>query len=145
MKAHHRTFLALFCFLATVAGWASEPARQPSKQSSKSNALAGAWLLTMPRGFEYDATIEAAGEAGLYRLRCGASNLQGLYEVRGERVTLVKPHNEHLAGLAWDIQNTNALVLRVQPNQAQVGSDYRGATLGRQKKAEPRSGRSDKE
>ncbi len=107
----------------------------PSAQVAIPVAQGDRWLLTMPRGFEYDATLEPAGEVGLYRLRCGALNLQGLYEVRGGRLTLVKPDNLHLAGLAWEIRNNNALLLTEQPNQEQVGSDYRGATLGRQKQA----------
>lgn len=108
---------------------------RPSPSAAEAFPLAGRWLLTMPRGFEYDATLEPAGEVGLYRLRCGALNLQGLYEMRRKCLTLVKPDNLHLAGLAWEIRNNNALLLTEQPNQAQVGSDYRGATLGRQKQA----------
>lgn len=126
---------------AIIAGIEQEAKRKPeadgrpSQASAETFPLADRWLLTMPRGFEYDATLEPAGEVGLYRLRCGALNLQGLYEVRRGRLTLVKPDNRHLAGLAWEIQNNNALLLTEQPNQAQVGSDYRGATLGRQKQA----------
>jgi hypothetical protein len=112
-----------------------EAAGRPSQAAAKAFPLAGRWLLTMPRGFEYDATLEPAGEVGLYRLRCGALNLQGLYEVRGGHLTLAKPDNLHLAGLAWKVRNNNSLLLTEQPDQAHVGSDYRGATLGRQKQA----------
>ena len=103
--------------------------------------LAGRWLLTMPAGFEYDADLEPGGEAGLYRLRCGALNLQGVYEVRGQTLTLVEADNPHLAGLAWKVLNRNTAVLTAQPNQEKVGSDYRGATLGRQKSADRRNPR----
>jgi hypothetical protein len=117
-----------------VVGPARGPAEdRPSQAAAEEFPLAGRWLLTMPRGFEYDATLEPAGEAGLYRLRCRALNLQGLYEARGGRLVLVKPYNQHLAGLTWDFLNNNAMLLTEQPDQAHVGSDYRGATLGRQK------------
>lgn len=122
-------------YLGDFAKQKSKPVGRQSPPTAEPFSLTGRWLLTMPRGFEYDATLEAAGEVGLYRLRCGALNLQGLYEARGRRLILVKPDHRHLAGLAWEIRNNNALLLTEQPNQAQVGSDYRGATLGRQKQA----------
>jgi hypothetical protein len=97
----------------------------------------GRWLLTMPAGFEYNATLEPGPEAGLYRLRCGAVLLQGLYELRGKRLTMAQPVDPKLVGLVWEVKNRNTLVLVEHPEKAQFGSDYRGATLGRQKQAQP--------
>jgi hypothetical protein len=97
--------------------------------------LAGRWLLTMPRGFEYDATLEPAGEPGLYRLRCGATNLAGLYEADGRQLRRVGPGR-----VRWDVLTGNALVLAEHPG-LRVGADYRGATLGRQKAADAKAGR----
>ncbi len=123
------------CSLALV--WSSLAAGDPLPKPASETSLAGRWLLTMPAGFEYDARLESV-EAGLYRLRCGALNLQGLYELRGKTLVLVEADNPHLAGLTWKVLNTNTAVLTTQPNQSKVGSDYRGATLGRQKPAAPR-------
>lgn len=103
--------------------------------------IAGAWLLTMPRGFEYDATLFAGPEAGLFRLKCGALNLGGLYELKGKRLTMVQPQVERMNGLVWEVKNQNTLVLVQHPEKSQFGADYSGATLGRQKKADAQVGR----
>jgi len=110
--------LVILLFLSATPAVAGEP---PD--------LAGHWLLTMPRGFEYDAILEPGVEAGLYRLRCGAVNLQGVYELRGRRLTMIQPVNSRLAGLVWEIKNKNVLLLIEHPEPSRVGSDYRNASL----------------
>ena len=97
------------------------------------DSLAGRWLLTMPAGFEYDATIEPGEEPGLYHLQCGALNLQGVYELRDRQLRLVSSKEPRMVGITWEVRNANALVLTVHPRTANVGADYTGATLGRQK------------
>lgn len=128
--------LPLFVYPALAQ---AQPFRKRRAYSSEARMLEGRWLLTMPAGFEYDAVLEPAVEYGLLRLKCGATNHTGLYEVRGNRLVVVQPENLYLRGLAWEVKNKNSLVLVEQPNTAQVGSDYRGATLGRQKSVEPKN------
>lgn len=129
--SRHMTSLALF-LIFTTAAIAEEPID-----------LAGRWLLTMPAGFEYDATLESGVEPGLYRLRCGAVLLQGLYELRGRQLIMVQPVDPKLTGLIWHAKNRNALVLVEHPEKSQFGADYRNATMGRQTqaKAHPKSNR----
>lgn len=126
-------------FLTTAMAQAQRPSGTKRKPVVDEPSLKGNWLLTMPRGFEYNAVLETGPEYGLLRLQCGALNLQGLYELKDGKLVMVKPDNQHLAGLEWDIRNQNTLILEKQPNTAQVGSDYRGATLGRQKQAKSRT------
>lgn len=117
--------LAACCLLLAWPAATGEPKTPPD--------LAGRWLLTLPAGFEYVVDLEAGGEAGLYRLRCGATNLSGLYEVRGDTLVLARADNPVMAGMTWDVRNANAAVLASHPDK--VGADYRGATLGRQRAA----------
>lgn len=91
----------MFAAYSLALAWSALAQASPVATSTPGSALAGRWLLTLPAGFEYDADIEPGGEAGLYRLRCGALNLRGLYELRGQTLTLVEADNPHLAGLAW--------------------------------------------
>jgi hypothetical protein len=90
----------------------------------------------MPAGFEYAATLVRIGEDGHYRLRCPATNLSGVYNLSDRRLTAVSPDNERMTGLVWEIKNRNVLLLTVHPETAAVGSDYRNATLSRQKSDE---------
>jgi hypothetical protein len=90
----------------------------------------------MPAGFEYEATLVRVGEDGRYRLRCRATNLSGVYELRGRRLKAVSPDNERMTGLVWEVKNRNVLLLTVHPETAAVGADYRNATLSRQEPAE---------
>ncbi len=92
---------------------------------------AGRWRLTMPAGFEYDATLEPLREAGQYRLHCGAATLRGVYSLQGRRLTMKAPEDERLVGLVWQIKNVNTLLLTDHPAQSQFGSDYTNATLCR--------------
>jgi hypothetical protein len=128
----------MFAVYSLALAWSALAPVGPVAGSAPGAPLAGRWLLTMPAGFEYDADLSPGGEAGLYRLRCGALNLQGVYELRGQTLTLVEADNPHLAGLAGKVLNNNAAVLNAQPDRSKVGSDYRGATLGRQRPADRR-------
>jgi len=98
--------------------------------------LNGEWLLTLPGGYEYAATIESTGSAGEYRLLTQPVNLRGVYRLEGPRLTVTDPANKRLKGLVWDVLNNNALLLIEQPIPSPVGADYRRATLTRQKPVE---------
>ena len=93
--------------------------------------LEGCWLLTMPKGFEYEAQLERVDDAGQFRITCQAWNLRGIYRLSDGRLTIVQPENERLIGLVWEIKNKNVLLLTEHPESSQVGSDYRNATLSR--------------
>lgn len=95
--------------------------------------LAGSWLLTMPAGFEYEAVLEATDKPGHFRLRSGATNLNGVYELRSGRLSMSAPADEKMVGLAWDVLNRNVVVLTEHPESSRFGSDYRRATLSRHK------------
>jgi hypothetical protein len=113
----------------TAAG--AEP-RRIGRQPPPVN-LVGEWLLTLPAGFEYSATIEPTGTAGEYRVKSKAVNLCGVYRLEGQRLTVTEPTNKKLKGLVWDVLNNNALMLIEQPIPSPVSADYRRATLTRLK------------
>jgi hypothetical protein len=56
-----------------------------------------------------------------------------VYELRERRLRLAASNQKNMIGLTWEVRNANALVLTVHPKTANVGADYSGATLGRQK------------
>ena len=58
-----------------------------------------------------------------------------LEEVPDLDLILVESGQKKMVGLGWEVQNANTLELTVHPRTANVGADYRGATLGRQKTA----------
>lgn len=107
----------------------------PDRVSSatKVTDLAGGWLLTMPAGFEYEASLEPIEKSNKYRLICGATNLRGEYELREGRLSMVRPEEEMMTGLVWEVKNRNVLVLVEHPESSQFGSDYRDSTLSRSK------------
>jgi hypothetical protein len=51
---------------------------------------------------------------------------------------MVQPFTERMTGLVWEVKNQNSLTLIEHPEKSQAGSDYRSATLGRQKNAAQR-------
>jgi hypothetical protein len=128
------TAFTLSLALLLVAGPGEESTRRFLPETTD---LSGRWLLTMPAGFEYDATIEPVD--GRYRLRCRATNLSGQYDLQGHSLQVVSPTNDQMIGMAWELKNRNLLILTDHPQV--VGSDYRNATLTRQKSADVRLGR----
>lgn len=134
------TFATGLTLLLTVGAGADAATggESPRRVRLEDTDLAGRWLLTMPAGFEYDATLQREDEPGRYRLRCRATNLSGVYEFQGRCLTAVSPDNERMTGLGWELKNRNVLLLTVHPESAAVGSDYRNATLSRQKSADER-------
>src|SRR5881409_97885 len=94
--------LGLVLILSSAAGSAAEVPRREVD-------LAGRWLLTMPAGFEYEATLMTSGEG--YRLRCPATNLRGVYQLRDGHLIATAPDNERMTGLVWEVKNRNVLIL----------------------------------
>lgn len=125
--------------LSSLAGVAiagnrlSEEAQGERRAPARQFAISGQWLLTMPKGFEYEVHLRKVDGADKYRLDCGATMLRGEYELNGRRLSMLKPDDERLTGLVWEIKNKNVLVLVEHPEKSQFGSDYRNATLSRQR------------
>lgn len=123
-----------FSSLAGVAiAWNRLPETTRSERQTVARhfAISGQWLLTMPKGFEYEVRLRKIDGADKYRLECGATMLRGEYELSGRRLSMLKPDDERLTGLVWEIKNKNVLVLVEHPEKSQFGSDYRNATLSR--------------
>jgi hypothetical protein len=57
--------------------------------------------------------------------------LRGEYELREGRLSMMKPEDEKMTGLVWEVKNRNVLMLVEHPEASQFGSDYRNATLSR--------------
>ncbi len=103
----------------------------PPRVAAEPVDLEGRWLLTMPKGFEYEAQLKRVDSEDKFRLTCDAWNLRGIYRLCDGRLTIVQPENERLIGLVWEIKNKNVLLLTEHPESSQVGCDYRNATLSR--------------
>jgi hypothetical protein len=95
---------------------------------SASVDLAGRWLLTLPAGFQYRVTLEAAGE-GSYRITGGLA-FAGVYELQGEKLAMVEPVDKRMTVFDWTLHNGNSLTLVAETGAS--GARYVGATLGRQ-------------
>jgi len=117
--------IPFLAFILIVCGCAA----LTDKGLSQGN-LDGKWHMTLPAGFEYPATIVALGD-GRYRLEELPTKFRGVYELRGDRLSIVEPVREHLTGFVWQVQDHDTLALTEAPSVGKTGSDYRGATLKR--------------
>jgi hypothetical protein len=91
--------------------------------------LSGRWQITLPAGYELETQISSRGDS-LYMLDV-RGNFRGLYRHRGSRLRAEIPSNEQLSEFVWELQSDDLLLLTESPTRAQVGADYRGATLRR--------------
>lgn len=138
-----RCAFAVLMVLLTIAVVAAErgvtrlPAAAEAPEVPDPTDLAGTWLLTMPRGHEFEATLVAL-KPGEFELQTEAHNLRGVYTLRDGRLEMSKPVNERMVGLVWEVKNRNVVVLSDHPESSQLGSNYRNATLSRNKAAEIR-------
>jgi hypothetical protein len=108
------------------------PAERPRPPRNQPPQITGEWLLTLPAGYEYAATIEPTDTAEEYRLVTKAVNLRGVYRLEGRKLAITQPVKEKMSGLAWDVLNNNAIVL-VEQSPRSSPADYRRATLTRGK------------
>ena len=90
--------------------------------------LSGNWLLTLPAGYQYRATIEAL-EDGRYRLQTIGS-FRGVYQLNGDVLQVVEPSDERLNVFDWQLHNGNSMTLVDETGAS--GARYAGATMGRQ-------------
>lgn len=127
---------ALATALKRIAETSSEAELPRFRGPTPARGLAGSWLLTMPKGFEYEASLEQIEKSSKYHLKSEAANLSGVYDLRDGRLAMVKPENERMIGLVWEVKNQNVLLLVEHPEASQLGSDYRNATLSRNKPKE---------
>ncbi len=91
--------------------------------------LAGNWRMTLPRGYQYEVTLEAQGD-NLYRLEF-PGNSSGVYRHKGSRLSMDTPRDKRLTEFVWQLQNKNLLVLVESPPTAKTGADYRDAVMHR--------------
>jgi hypothetical protein len=89
--------------------------------------LAGRWLLTLPAGYQYRITLEAAGEN---RYRFPSLAFAGVYELKGQKLVMLEPVDKRMTVFDWTINNVNSLTLTDETGAS--GARYAGATLGRQ-------------
>jgi DNA-directed RNA polymerase subunit RPC12/RpoP len=93
--------------------------------------LQGHWLLTLPKGFKYQAVLRRLGDK-TFRLE-NAVRFSGDYEVRDDRLVLTKPVQAQDAVFAWELRAAGELTLVAQPRTL----NYLGATLRQQDRQEP--------
>jgi RNA polymerase sigma factor (sigma-70 family) len=105
---------------------------EPPDESNKSltaDALAGSWRMKLPAGFQYQVLIRPLGENRVSVEK--AVRFSGIYELRQDRLILVKGANSTEKGFEWEVRGSDDLALVAQPPVAKTGSNYLGATLRR--------------
>jgi DNA-directed RNA polymerase subunit RPC12/RpoP len=97
--------------------------------------LPGEWLLTMPVGATRVIVVRPLEDQ---RFRFDkAFALGGIYEIRGNRLTIVPKPSTPDPGFAWEMYVPGELVLVDQVVDPKIGNNYRGATLKRQSSVLP--------
>jgi hypothetical protein len=96
--------------------------------SEHTATLGGQWLLKLPAGAQYTTVLRAAGDKG-FRLE-KAVRFSGDYEIRDNKLVLVKSHDPKEVGWAWELRQPDELVLVGQPPK--FSQSYLGATLKQQ-------------
>jgi hypothetical protein len=100
---------------------------RPAKASAVD--LAGNWLLTMPLGAQHQAAIRAVGGKRFFLQK--AARFSGVYELREDRLVMVKPLEAAEIGYEWELRGDDEIVLVAQ--RKNLESDYVGAVMTRQK------------
>lgn len=90
--------------------------------------LSGHWEVTLPAGFENVMTIEALGD-NTYRVQ--PLVFAGDYELRQNRLVMVRPVDSRLTEFVWELQADGSLVLVEEPPAGETGAIYRGTRLRR--------------
>lgn len=89
-------------------------------------ALEGKWEMTLPRGFKSTTNITRDPD-GFYVLGTGGV-LSGVYELRDDRLVVVKPSDERMIDLVW-ARVGNQLQLVSEPKGTPTGASYIGAVM----------------
>lgn len=104
------------------------PQPEPAPAKRPSPDFSGSWRLLLPAGFEHQVTITSLDD-NRYRLEPRSLNMSGVYEVRGDRLVLVKPREERLKGFEWSVRSPFLMTLVGEASN--TGATYRDAVLFR--------------
>ena len=96
-------------------------------ETETSDALAGPWLLKLPAGFEYWVRFEPLSE-GRYRLQPPGRTFGGVYQLNGDRLTMVAGDDPRLSSFEFRLDEPGRWRL-TSPETAANGGRYVGATL----------------
>lgn len=92
--------------------------------------LSGSWQLNLPAGFQHTVVITAEGPQR-FRLSKPGLNMNGIYEVRRDRLAMVVPDDPRLTGFVWQLDDAEQLTLIEEPPAKKTGARYITATLNR--------------
>ena len=92
----------------------------------RAESIAGTYEIQFPAGAVREISILKLGD-GNYRLQ-GGGVLNGIYQVKGDKLLVVQPDDPRMLGLAWRKQTATWKLFR-EPVGTPTGSSYVGATL----------------
>jgi hypothetical protein len=92
--------------------------------------LSGTWQLALSARHQYMITISKEGK-DRYQLAKPGLNFDGLYELRGDRLVMIKPRDPRLTGFVWQLDDSNDMTLVGEPPIGKTGASYLTATLKR--------------
>jgi RNA polymerase sigma factor (sigma-70 family) len=104
--------------------------RKPPPGKVVQDKLVGTWVMTLPRGFQYQVVVRRLGPD---RYSLGkAVRFSGIYELRKDRLTRIGPEKPVKERFIWEVRD-DKWVLVGQPPVGKTGANYLGATLERKK------------
>jgi beta-lactamase regulating signal transducer with metallopeptidase domain len=112
--------------------------RRKSNDRGEAAKLVGRWLMTLPRGFVYEAEIKSADDGCLTLSGPKSIVLFGTFARHGDRLALVETNDEQIGDYVWQVQSQNRLTLVT--SETNNGADYTGAKLERQAEAPRKDG-----
>jgi len=96
--------------------------------------LSGTWKATLPKGFVRPVTLKHL-EEDRFLLTSGGSVFNGIYQWKGDRLTVVQPDDARMKGLTWKWKD-GSLMLIGEPRGTPTGSSYLGTKMERLAKEE---------
>lgn len=119
-------------------------AQKRSARPADRRKLSGTWRLSLPAGFKHQVSLTPLGR-NRFRLAPRRLNMSGIYELRGNELSMVEPNDSRLLGpdpprtadavptrFVWRVGNGKTLRLVEEPPAGTTGARYTGATLTRQ-------------
>ena len=91
----------------------------------------GSFTMQLPRGFQWQVTLQALG-ADRYQLISPTNlNMLGIYQRKDNLLNMEQPVDKRLTEFQWQILGPNQLVLVAEPPAGKTGATYLGTTLTR--------------
>ena len=94
----------------------------------KPSPLDGSWTLTVPTGHAHEVRIDPAGPS---RYTINRLVFAGVYELEGDRLTMVEPRDRRLTEFVWERRPGGEFILVEGPPSRKTGANYLGARLSR--------------